>query len=80
VDVVGTANHPGAARYRLEWRQSEQESWETLHQFGRDVTIGVLTQWDIAALGPGAYQLRLSALDRDRQVLSGACTIDISVQ
>lgn len=62
---IGTASHPDAARYRVEARPSDSESWNPLRTINRDINLGTLARWDTTDYAPGLYTLRLTAVDRN---------------
>lgn len=61
VSVVGTADVPGFAAYRLEYGSGAQpSSWTRLTpEISAVVHDGVLARWDTRALSNGTYSLRL---------------------
>jgi proteasome lid subunit RPN8/RPN11 len=81
IEVLGTASHPDAARYRVETRPLNAENWLTLRTISRDVTLGTLVRWDTASLAPGVYEMRLTAVDPNniRLVNTERCEIQIEL-
>lgn len=82
VQVVGTASHEDAVFYRLEMRPAGVDNWWLLEEFRRDVATAPLTEWDTLVYSPGAYQLRLLALDRQKEPLAdtAGCTITFEIR
>lgn len=82
VQVVGTADHEDAVYYRLEMRPAGVENWWLLEEFRGDVATAPLTEWDTLVYSPGEYQLRLLALDRQKEPLAGTsgCTITFEMR
>ena len=80
--VVGTANHVDAVFYRLEMRPAGVENWWLLEEFRGDVATAPLTEWDTLVYSPGEYQLRLLALDQQKEPLTdtAGCTITIEIR
>lgn len=63
VEVVGTARHPQAVRYRVESRPLGAENWTLVKAQRRDTSLGQLATWDTTGYAPGTYELRLTAVD-----------------
>ncbi|MCP4415312.1 MAG: hypothetical protein GY805_01735 [Chloroflexi bacterium] len=80
VVVFGTAVHPEAARYQIEYRPAGGENWELAGVQRRQTDLGLLTRWDTAELPLGLYELRLTAVDRQNIPLLGIPSCQISVE
>lgn len=77
ITLVGVADVPDAASYRLDVRPAGEQSWWSLGDTGRSVNGRAFLTWDTSSFAPGIYQLRLAALDGDGNHLAStpACTI-----
>jgi proteasome lid subunit RPN8/RPN11 len=65
VDVVGTARHPQAVRYRVEGRPLAAENWMLVNAQRGHTSLGQMATWDTTDYAPGTYELRLTAVDRN---------------
>ncbi len=81
LDVVGTAVHPAAYRYRVEVRPAGTDSWLLVDDKRQDTSLGVLATWDTTPHQPAAYEMRLTAVDRNNIRLSNSnvCLININL-
>lgn len=81
VDILGTASYPERARYQVNIRPAGAETWTLLSTVTGDETLGELAVWDTAATPPGAYEVRLTAVDRNnvRVANSPMCAIPLEV-
>jgi hypothetical protein len=80
VAIFGTAVQPEAARYQIEYRPAEGESWELAGVQRRQTDLGLLTSWDTSELPFGRYELRLTAVDRQNIPLPGVASCHIAVE
>ena len=80
VAVFGTAVQPEAARFQLEYRPTDGESWDLAGVLRRQTDLGLLTRWDTSELPLGSYDLRLTAVDRQNIPLPGVTSCQISVE
>ncbi|MCB9008193.1 MAG: Mov34/MPN/PAD-1 family protein [Ardenticatenaceae bacterium] len=80
VPIFGTAVHPEAARYQIEYRLAGGESWELAGVQRRQTALGLLVNWDTSELFPGLYDLRLKAVDRQNISLPGTPSCQIAVE
>lgn len=80
ISLLGTANHPDAARYQLEIRPAGTDNWALLHTKRWDANLGQLGQWNTASYQPGSYELRLKAVDRNNVRLAGSEVCQISLE
>lgn len=80
IAIFGTAVHPEAARYQIEYRPFGGESWELAGVQRRQTDLGLLTNWDASDLLLGWYELRLTAVDRQNIPLPGVASCQISVE
>ena len=80
VAILGTAVQPEAARYQIEYRPADGESWELAGVQRRQTDLGLLTKWDTSELPFGRYELRLTAVDRQNIPLPGVASCLIAVE
>lgn len=80
VAIFGTAVHPEAARYQIEYRLAGGESWELAGVQRRQTDLGLLTKWDTSELPFGRYELRLTAVDRQNIPLPGVASCQIAIE
>jgi hypothetical protein len=80
VAIFGTAVHPEATRYQIEYKPAEGESWELAGVQRRQTDLGLLTSWDTSELPFGRYELRLTAVDRQNIPLPGVASCHIAVE
>ncbi len=79
VAIFGTTVQPDAARYQIEYRPAGGELWELVGVQRRQTDLGLLTTWDTSQLPVGAYDLRLTAVDRQNIPLPGMADCQIAV-
>lgn len=81
LEIIGTADHPDAYRYRVEVRPMGVDLWTLVDDQRRDNTLGLLAKWDTSTLQPGMYEIRLTAVDRNniRLVNSELCLLSITL-
>ena len=81
VSIIGTANHPDAARYRTELRPTGVENWALLKMTRRATDLGELANWQTTDYAPGVYEIRLIAVDRNnvRLAYTAPCAIAIEL-
>lgn len=81
VTLVGTADVAAAASYRLDIRPSGEQTWWSLGSFRRPTQAGQFLTWDTASFPPGAYDLRLLAIDTAGTALRqpAPCTIRFEI-
>ncbi len=79
--IIGTANYPGAARYRVEMRPAGGENWVLIGTVRRSTTLGQLALWDTSDYLTGQYEIRLTAVDRNNVRLSQSeqCQINLEI-
>ena len=80
LDVVGTAVHPDAFRYRVEVRPAGTDSWLLVDDQRQDANLGVLATWDTAPHQPAMYEMRLTAVDRNNIRLTNAALCQIQLE
>ncbi len=80
VAIFGTAFQPEAARFQLEYRLADGESWELAGVLRRQTDLGLLIRWDTSELPLGSYELRLTAVNRQNIPLPGVVNCQISVE
>ena len=80
ISIFGTASQPEAARYQIEYRPADGDSWELAGVQRRQTNLGLLTNWDSKALPLGQYELRLTAVSRQNIPLPGIASCEISVE
>ncbi|MDT8306379.1 MAG: Mov34/MPN/PAD-1 family protein [Anaerolineae bacterium] len=81
ISITGLAALPDARRYRLELRPSGGDTWYELGVAPRTESLGELAAWDTTGYVAGAYELRLTPLNRQGSPLPGAapCTIQFAL-
>jgi len=81
IEILGTASHPDAAKYRVEARPSGAENWVLLRTMNRDTNLDTLTSWETTNYAPGVYDLRLTAVDSNniRLVSTALCELQIEL-
>lgn len=81
VELIGTADVPEAARYRVEVRPAGTETWSLVKAQTRDTSLGLLAEWDTTAHTPALYEVRLTAVDRNNVRLANTalCLLTIEV-
>jgi proteasome lid subunit RPN8/RPN11 len=80
IAILGTAVHPDATRYQIEYRQAGGEGWELAGVQRRQTDLGLLTRWDTSELPLGLYELRLTAVDRQNIPLPSVASCQISIE
>jgi hypothetical protein len=80
VAVFGTAVQPEAARFQLEYRLADGDSWELAGVLRRQTDLGLLTSWDTSELPVGSYDLRLTAVNRQNIPLPNSPSCQIAVE
>jgi proteasome lid subunit RPN8/RPN11 len=82
VDVVGTAVHPDTYRYRVEIRPLGADLWSLVDDKRADTALGTIATWDTTLHQPAAYEMRLTAVDRNniRLTNSALCLITLEVK
>jgi proteasome lid subunit RPN8/RPN11 len=80
LEVLGTASFPEAARYQLATRPLSAESWTPLRTSYRDASFGRLARWDTTEFAPGAYVLRLTAVDRNNIRLANSPICEVQIE
>jgi proteasome lid subunit RPN8/RPN11 len=81
VEMLGTAVYPNTFRYQVQTRPTGQDEWATVGSQRRGTQFGTLATWKTAGLLPGAYEVRLTAVDRNSLPLpnSPACVIQMQL-
>lgn len=81
IEVIGTASHPDATRYRVEARPSGADNWVPLRTLSRGTTLGTLVRWDTTNYTSGLYDMRLTAVDSNniRLVSTDLCELQIEL-
>jgi proteasome lid subunit RPN8/RPN11 len=82
VEVVGTAVHPQAYRYRVEVRPVGADLWSLAGDKRADTDLGKIATWDTTLHQPAAYEMRLTAVDRNniRLTNSAMCLITLELK
>ena len=83
VAILGTADLPGATRYRVEKRLAEGEGdWALIGMTRFDQSLGNLVRWNTRNDVAGLYDVRLTAVDRQNIQLERAppCQIQVLLQ
>ena len=80
VAIFGTAVQPEAARYQIEYRPAGSNLWDLAGIQRLQTDLGLLTTWKTTGLRAGAYDLRLTAVDRQNIPLPGMNSCQISVE
>jgi proteasome lid subunit RPN8/RPN11 len=79
VDVVGTAVHAEAYRYRVEVRPEGADLWSLAGDKRTDTDLGTIATWNTTPHQPAVYEMRLTAVDRNniRLAHTEMCLIEI---
>jgi proteasome lid subunit RPN8/RPN11 len=77
--VVGTAEYPSAARYRVEVRSVGGAEWALVNSRGKATSLGQLAKWDTTPYSALPYEMRLTAVDRNNVILAGSPTCAIQL-
>jgi proteasome lid subunit RPN8/RPN11 len=82
IDVVGTAVYPEADRYRVEVRPAGAELWALVGEKRASTDLGTIATWDTTPHQPAAYEMRLTAVDRNniRLTNSATCLVTLELQ
>ena len=82
VEMIGTANVPEAARYRVEVRPAGTDTWSLVNARRQDISLGLLAEWDTTPHMPALYEVRLTAVDRNNVRLASTppCLVTIEVR
>lgn len=80
VRLIGTADVPGAARYLIQVRPQGTTEWTTADVRRRATALGQLGAWKTADYAPGAYELRVTAVDRNNIRLNSATPCQIEFE
>lgn len=81
IQLIGTAEYPGARRYQTEYRLVGSETWALIDRLRDDTRLGRLANWATTDLPPGDYELRLSPVDLNniRLADSAPCAVNVSL-
>lgn len=81
LEIIGTADYPGARRYQVESRSGGTSEWSLIDRNRRTTRLGMLAEWDTAELPPGEYEIRLSPVDLNNIRLANAspCLITVNL-
>lgn len=81
VEVMGTAFLPELNRYQVDARPAGLEGgWTTVDSYRGSTKLGELATWNTESLSPGAYELRLVAVDNNNIKLAGSPNCAISFE
>lgn len=80
VEMIGTADVPEAARYRVEVRPAGTDTWSLVNAASRNTSLGLLAEWDTAPHTPALYDVRLTAVDRNNVRLANTALCLIMVE
>ncbi len=82
VAVVGTTVQPEAYRYRVEVRPAGADLWSLVGDKRAATNLGMIATWDTTPHQPAAYEMRLTAVDRNniRLTNSAMCLITLEVR
>ena len=80
IAIFGTAVHPEAARYQIEYRLAGGDEWKLAGVQRRQTELGLLTNWDTAELIAGLYDLRLTAVNRQNIPLPSVASCQLAVE
>lgn len=78
IELTGTVNVQNFGFYKYEVAPQGSDTWATIAAGRTAVTDGLLGNWDTTALTPGAYQLRLVAVDNQGNILP-PCIVPVQV-
>ncbi len=82
VEVTGTAILPEVSRYQVDARPAGLDGrWTMVDTFRGSTKLGELATWETESWPPGAYELRLVAVDNSNIKLPGSpnCAIDVEL-
>lgn len=82
VEVTGTAMLPDVAHYQVDMRPAAvEERWTTVGSHRGATKLDALALWDTETWPPGAYELRLVAVDNNNIMLQGSppCAINVEL-
>lgn len=81
VQIIGTAEYPGARRYQLEYRPAGNNEWQLIDRPRSDTRLGTLGEWATTGLAAGSYELRLSPVDMNniRLTNSSPCVVAVNL-
>lgn len=80
ITLFGTADHPQAYQYQLQYRRYDNPKWQFIDSFRWPRTIEELSVWQTNDLPSGIYKVRLMALKNSGIPIAGqACTIAITI-
>jgi len=81
LQIIGTAEYPGARRYQVEYRPAGNNEWKLINRPRKDMRLDLLAEWDTTGLSVGSYELRLSPVDTNniRLANSSPCTIIVNL-
>lgn len=81
LQIIGTAEYPGARRYQVEYRPAGNNEWRLIDRLRNDERLGLLATWDTTGLTGGSYEVRLSAVDLNniRLANSSPCSVIVNL-
>jgi hypothetical protein len=80
VPIIGAANIPEAARYRLEVRLAGTTDWLLVDDWTRDEPLNTLAAWDTTPHRSGTYEMRITAVDRNNIQLATATPCQLTIE
>lgn len=82
IPIIGTANLSAAHRYQLHARPVDGDEWQLVDQRVWDNELGRLFMWDAREVPAGAYELRLSVVNRDLTTIAteSVCTVQLNLE
>lgn len=79
VQIIGTAEYPGARRYQIDARPAGGGQWLTIGRASKGARLDVLSEWDTTGLAAGSYEVRLSPVDANNIRLAGSSPCAVSL-
>ncbi|MFN2207579.1 MAG: Mov34/MPN/PAD-1 family protein [Candidatus Promineifilaceae bacterium] len=81
VDITGTALLPDVNRYQVDARPAAMEGgWTTVDSYRGSTKLGQLALWDTESWPPGAYDLRLIAVDNNNIKLTASPNCQLGLE
>jgi proteasome lid subunit RPN8/RPN11 len=80
IEMMGTVSIPDATRYQIEQRPFDEDEWQLLKTVRRSTNLGHLATWDTTEVPAGAYEIRLTAVDRNNIILPDLARCQIALE
>lgn len=79
LQIIGTADYPGARRYQIDVRPTGNNEWQLIDRLRKGTRLGLLAEWATGQNPPGAYEIRLSPVDSNNIRLTGSSPCVVAV-